>query len=542
MTRRMALWAGCLACALQGTIALGSPRPDIMSEPAAQQHGLTRAWFTQMQIDPSRGRVRELILDRGMLFLLSDQSVLEAIDASTGVTRWSAQVGTRGFPCLTLAANRRVVAIVNGSTIYVLNRQNGKLLWQTKLDGAPAAGPALSQQRVYVPLFDGRLVSYRLKEVRDTLVEAAPKDPITPDQQAAHDLARLESLRLEQGPQVPLFTSVPGRPMVQPVVTKETESEENVIWATDKGFLCAGRIDRNEPRALELRYRLQTDAPIVARPSYIPPDANVLPDSGLLIAGSEDGFVYAIRERDGQQMWRFSTGEPIVEDPVVLGHYVFAPNQLGGMYCLDAKTGTQVWWTPEVTRFIAASKERIYASDKIGLLHVLSAKTGSQLDMIPAAYLPIKLTNPDSDRLFLASTTGMVQCLHEPSVAQPLVRRVPAKEIEVSERPKTAGKAAPKEKPAGDETADASKPSTRPSGGGGGGSRAPSAPRLGGSKATGKKGLGEAGGAAGGKKKKAKGGQEGGMPGMMPGAMPGMMPGAMPGVVPGAKPKGKKKQ
>ncbi len=542
MTRRMALWAACLGCVWQGTIALGSPGPDIISEPAAQQHGLTRAWFTQMQIDPSRGRIRELILDEGTLFLFSDQSVVTAIDASTGATRWSAEVGTRGYPCLTPAANRRLVAVINGSTLYVLNRHNGKLLWQTKLTGAPAAGPALSQQRVYVPLLDGRLVSYRLKEVRDPLLEAAAKGPVTPEQQAARNLARLESLRLEQDAQVPLFTSVPGRPMLQPLVTRENESEENVVWATDQGYLCAGRIDRNEQRTLELRYRLQTDAPIVAQPSYLPPDANVLPDSGLLIAGSEDGFVYAIRERNGEQLWRFSTGEPIVEDPVVLGRFVFAANQLGGMYCIDAKTGTQVWWTPEVTRFIAASKERIYASDKIGLLHVLSAKTGSELDRIPAAYLPVKLTNPESDRLFLASATGMIQCLHEPDMVQPLVRRTPSKEFEIPDRTKLA-KAAAKEKPSDEESPEPSKTAgSRPSGGGG--AKSSGAPRVGGSKSAGKtskKALGEAGGAAGGKKAKtAKGGtQEGPMPGMMPGMMPGAMPGAMPGMP--AKGKGKKK-
>jgi hypothetical protein len=209
---------------------------------------------------------------------------------------------------------------------------------------------------------------------------------------------------------------------------------------------------------------------------------------------------------------------------------VFVTNQLGGMYCVDAKSGMQTWWAPEVTRFIAASKDRVYATDKIGLLHVLSAKTGSHLDTIPAEYLAVKLTNPESDRLFLASATGMIQCLHEPGIVEPLVRRVPHKEIEVPDRTKLAGKTATQEKPSDEGAPGPTKTAgTRPSGGGGGSSGAPRA-------STPKAKKGDFAGAAGGKKsKKPKGGQEAAV-------MPGM-PGAMPGVVPGgAGGKKKKKQ
>jgi outer membrane protein assembly factor BamB len=418
------------------------------------------------------------------------------------------------------------VAVINGSTLFVFNRYNGKLLWQTKLDGAPGAGPALSQQRVYAPLLDGRLVSYRLLPVKEDIPEAAKSEVLTPEQRAARDQARLESLRLDTIAIPPLYASVPGRAVIQPLVTREDQFEENVVWATDAGYLCAGRIDRTEQKALELRFRLHTDAPIVAQPSYLPPDANVIQDSGLVIAGSEDGFVYAIRERNGEQLWRFSTGEPIVEDPVVLGRFVFVTNQLGGMYCVDAKTGSQAWWTPEVTRFIAASKERVYATDKVGLLHVLSADTGAEIDTIAASMLPIKLTNPENDRLFLANATGLIQCLHEPGVAQPLVRKIPTKEIEPTSKLASSKAASKKEKEAASEEGSPAPTQTaksKPSGGGGGGSSKAGAKGK-------KAGAGDFAGAGGAKKKKAKGGDGGGM------AQPGFVPGGA-GAGAGAKKK-----
>ena len=339
MTRRILLVAAWLGCVWPGTIALGSPGSDIISEPAAQQHGLTRAWYTQVQVDPSRGRIRELILDEGTLFLLSDQSMLTAIDATTGSARWSVEVGNRRYPSLTPAANRKFVAVVNGSTLYVLNRYNGKLLWQTSSTACAGAGPraesaaglrAAARRPIGgLPYEGSQGPAPRSCEERDT----SP-----PEQQAAYDTARLESLRLEQDVQTPLFCQCRAEPWFSRWSRGRTRPKRTWFGPpTRDSSARAGSIASN--KALELRYRLQTDAPIVAQPAYLPPDANVVPDSGVLIAGSEDGFVYGIRERTGDTLWRFSTGEPIVEDPVLLGRFVFVTNQLGGMYCVDAKIG-----------------------------------------------------------------------------------------------------------------------------------------------------------------------------------------------------------
>ncbi len=43
---------------------------------------------------------------------------------------------------------------------------------------------------------------------------------------------------------------------------------------------------------------------------------------------------------------------------------------------------------------------------------------------MPADKLPIKIVNPDSDRIFLANASGLVIGLHETAQAQPVVRTV----------------------------------------------------------------------------------------------------------------------
>ena len=448
----------------------------LIPEPTAAQHGLTRAWAAQVQVDPARGRLHNMVLEGGTLFVQTDQGVFEAIDAETGKRLWSTQVGERVFPTFSPGANPRFVALVNGSTLYLLNRFNGRLLWKTQLSGAPSAGPALSLQRVYVPLCNGMIVSYALKPMKDPLEglgQLLQDETSTPEKAAARELAQRDSLRLSQEKVPPLMCRGPGRPLAAPLVTRQNADEEYVTWTTEQGYLCLGRIDRTREGSFALLYRLHTGAPISGQPCYLPPNPDVPGDSGVVFAASQDGLVYAVRERDGQQLWRFSTGNPIVESPVVLGRFVLVTNQLGGLYCLDAaNVGTQVWWSPEVAKVVAVSKQKVYAADRLGRVRVLDGKNGTLLDTIATESLPVKLTNSETDRILVASATGLIQCLHEVGLAQPLVRRLPVAEEQLASAAPQAKKPAA-EKPTDDENGTAKRPATPRASGG-----TPSGPRL----------------------------------------------------------------
>ena len=107
--------------------------------------------------------------------------------------------------------------------------------------------------------------------------------------------------------------------MVQPLVTMQSEKEEQVSWPTDKGLLYVGSVNRDDQDRLDIRFRVETAAGISAQPVYVPPDPRILPESGIIITGSRDAFVHAIKEKDGSALWRFSAGDPIVEAPVVIG-------------------------------------------------------------------------------------------------------------------------------------------------------------------------------------------------------------------------------
>lgn len=440
----------------------------LIAHPEAARHGLSRAWFTQVQLDQARARLAHAVLHHGTLFVQTDQAVLHAIDGETGQTLWAEQVGNRNHPSTVPAANDDVVAVINGIRLYVLNRYNGRLLWQTLVDGAPGAGPALSSQRAYVPTVSGLVYSYRLKPVQSPLKELGKTGPKTAQEEAEERAERREAFRLAQAYIPPLACQSTGRALVQPLVARQNPGEEFLAWSTDRGYLYIGRIDRSDETRFTTRYRLQTNAEIVAQPSYLPPDPDVVGDSGVIYAVSKDGFVHAIRERDGASLWRFSTGEPIVQPAVVIGQHVYAATQPGGMYCLEAKSGKQVWWTPQAVQFVAASKDRVYASDKQGQMLILDAKSGARTATVTATAPLLKLVNAESDRIYLATETGLLQCLHETELSEPIRHLRIDKDVEATGATEaTEAVAVPAEE--GAKPAEERKPVLGGGGGGGGG-------------------------------------------------------------------------
>jgi len=418
----------CFVCVATLMVALGffersgaAVRSQIIPVPTARRHGLERPWFTQVQLDRSRARISSILLHGGVLYVQTTRAMVHAIDGETGATLWAREVGRPDHPSMTPGACDDWLAVVNGSRLYVCNRYNGDLLFEIQVGGAPGAGPAVSEKRAYVPMVNGLVIAYRLESLTNPALELGKiNENPTLEEQAVLEEKRREKLLIRQEFIPPLSCQSIGRTLVQPLVTRQNPGEEYVAWPTDRGHLNVGYIDRNSETSFWVKYRLETDMEISARPTYRPANVNDPNDFGIIYAASRDGFAYGIDERNGQTVWRFSTGEPLVQPPVVIEDNVFLPTQPGGMYCLDATTGREKWWTPQIEQFISASKQRVYALDKVGRTLVLNIDTGARLDTLPFPPLPIKLINDQTDRIYLANHTGLVQCLHEVELTEPI--------------------------------------------------------------------------------------------------------------------------
>ncbi len=417
-----ALWPCCRLCAMQA---------DLISEETADRHGLARPWFAQVELDSAQAGIRSVILYEGVLYVQTRTAVVHAIDAETGKTLWSKQIGSPEHPSMAPDAKGDMLAVVNGTRLYLVNRFNGDLLYEKTCKYPPGAGAALSSKHVYVPSVEGLLGAYQVEPADATKKLDKADSELGLSEKPQSEAERRQSVRVKQKTPAPVFCQSFGRGTVQPLVTRDDRSGEYVVWPTDRGYLNLGRINHDAENSLVVKYRLTTGATIVARPAYLPPDPKTLGDSGMVFAVSCDGFVYAVQEESGETLWRFSAGEPIVESPAAIDDSVYVTTQLGGMYALDIKNGNSRWFAEGVMRFAAASRTRVYAADNNGDMLVLSAASGARLDRIPLGGDSWMLANPDTDRIYAISKSGLIQCFREAEQTEPLVhnaeRRAAAK-------------------------------------------------------------------------------------------------------------------
>lgn len=360
----------------------------------AARVGLTRAWLTQVQVDGSRSHFERAVLNGDRLTVLTSAGVVQELNALTGQTYWVSPLGNGNYPSLGPSGNDKYVALLNGSTLYVLDRADGKSVIVRRVGGAPGAAPAVTDKTVFVPLLNGRIEGYPLG-----------KQTLTP-----------------------WYYQSFGRATVAPLATAES-----VVWSTDAGYLYVGNSSE-----LKMRFRLETGADIVAPPAYRKP---------YVYVASMSGELFAMNELSGDQHWKYATGFPIMRAPAAVGERVFITSEEPALHCVDAKNGNVLWEAPHVVQFAAASKDRVYAMNDLGAFVVLDAKTGATLAQV-AIDRPIRaLVNDQTDRVYLCSADGMVECLHEVGATQPLYHNSKPAEPEKKAAP-VEKRVAPMTKPA----------------------------------------------------------------------------------------------
>lgn len=336
----------------------------------ARRNGMVRSWFSQVQMDPSRNQLESVTLHDDMLVALTSAGVVHAMDANTGKTLWAVRIGKPSHPSVGPAIDKKHVAIVNGSTLFVLNRADGSEVMHKQVSGAVSGGPALAGDYAYVPLFSGRVEGYAI----------------------------------ENSKRAAWYYTSRGR-IFQSVVT----ASESLVWSTDDSrlYVAASNTDG-------VRYRFDTGSPIVAPPTVRAP---------LVYAGSMAGYVYALHENTGQQRWRYAAGFAVRHSPVIIGNTLYVATEEPALHAIDIETGAAKWFTEGVTQFVAASENRIYGIDSFGGLVALDRESGAVQARAASRGVNTAVLNNQTDRLYIFSQDGLVQCFHEIGADEPYLHQ-----------------------------------------------------------------------------------------------------------------------
>ena len=372
---------------LLSALATASKAAELIPDHLARRNGVERAWFSQVQLNPARNEVESVVLDGDTLVALSTAGVVHAMHAETGQTLWTSRIGNPEYPSLGPAIGGDHVAVVNGSTLYVLDRLSGAGVLSKRLGGGAGGGPAISKTHAFVPLFSGRIEGYNI---------ADPTKPAWYYTSSGRIFARAEA------------------------------SSSSVAWNTDQSRLYVARDD-----ASGIRFRFESGAPIVASATVRAP---------RVYAASMSGNVFALDEDSGQQQWRYSSGFAVTRSPVVIGETLYVVTEEPTLHAIEAATGRVQWVAQGVAQFIAASKSRVYCVDGrisgMGGVVALDRKSGAAVARAAGQGQVRAVLNDQTDRLYLYSRDGLVQCLHEIGADEPHLHRPVEKTDEKSDEDK----------------------------------------------------------------------------------------------------------
>jgi outer membrane protein assembly factor BamB len=361
------------AVGLMGTALFVQPAfsaNQLVTFKQATNNGLQRAWFAQARVDSSRNLVSQWTLSKNEIFALTTASTVHAMNAETGKTLWIAQIGNPDYPSVGPAVNSNRVAVLNSSDLFLLDRKDGHVLWTRNLMSATEVAPVLSETFAYVALISGRVEGFSL------------------------DSPNAEAWQ---------YQSV-GR-----IVCPPSATGKYIAWPTERGYLYFGNADESR-----VFFRIETGEEIVAAPAEW---------GSLFYVATLNGYLYCYDGSTGRQLWRYSTGMSIISKPVVLDNKVYVASEAPALHAIDATTGKRLWSVEGAVKFVAQAEHHIYASDRYGNLLLLDRETGAINGKITTGDGVTAMVNEQSDRIFLVSDTGLIQCLHEIGADEPTYHR-----------------------------------------------------------------------------------------------------------------------
>jgi outer membrane protein assembly factor BamB len=396
MFRRLGpVWVIVVTILAAGTAKAQRPFPTdlVPARTTLERVGLERQWFGVIPLVETE-RLLRISLSEGMLFAQSSYARLHAFDAESGRHLWSAQLGERSGFARGVAANSFAIFVTNANILHALDRKSGRRIWRYDLGTIPTSTPACDEDRVMVGMTSGKLIAFNLKG----------KD--------------------KKGGEFILTSVRPGWSWQTggPILTRPLPAAHVVAYGGGKGRAYVTMTDE----VTEL-YRFPTGGEIgEGLGAYA---------TRTLLIPSADFNLYAVDLLTSRLFWVFPSGAPIEQEPIVADHDILAINTAGSLSLLDPVTGTPRWTiSTQGGQFIAVSATKVYLRSYNLDLFVIDRATGKTLldpgETHIRAGLNLReydlyVVNRFNDRMYYATSSGMIIAIREPGQVAPRLLRDP---------------------------------------------------------------------------------------------------------------------
>lgn len=390
MPRRLALALAPLILCWAGPTAYSQSQSSSVAVPsraALSRLGLERQWATAA---PVSGSEKVLRISRGKdyLFVQTNAGMIHAYEAETGRPLWSSSVGEQSPRALPIAQNSYAVFLTSANILTALDRNTGRVIWRRGLGTTPTTGTTADEDHVVVGLDTKMLQCFDLKEEEGD-----------------------GPAKLRATPKLAWSLGTGGQ-----VLTRPLFGDRVVCFGSSDGRVYVHM--KNEAIGL---YRFSTGGPIGA-------EFGTHGTRSLLVP-SGDYNLYSVDVLTAKLQWTFPSGAAISQGPIVAQDEIFVINDAGALSVLDPKSGEPRWTTrTDHGKFLGVSPSKVYLLSEDNDLIVVARDSGKVVLDPAATYQRARvdlreftLSFPErfDDRLFLATSSGVLLCLREVGATTP---------------------------------------------------------------------------------------------------------------------------
>jgi outer membrane protein assembly factor BamB len=396
MFRRLVLlWVIVTATLAGGRARAQMPFPvDLVpTRTALERLGLERQWFAVIPLVETE-RLMKITLAGDMMFAQTDYAFIHAFDAESGRLLWSSQLGERTGFARGVAANSFAVFVTNANYFYALDKKTGRSIWRHDLGTIPTSPPACDEDLAMVGLTTGRLVALNLKQKDDKGNETILTSPY-------------QAWKWSSG---------------GPILTRPLPASPFTIFGSSDGNAFV--VESVDGVSL---FRTTTGGPIGEGMGSFGTRTLLLP--------SGDNNLYGVDLFTAKVKWTFPSGAPIDQEPLVADQDIYTVNTAGNMSLIDPTNGDTKWTKPtQGGRLAAIGATKLYLRSYNLDLFVMDRQTGRMLvdpgETFIRAGLKLReydldIVNRFNDRIYFATSSGMIICLREKGQPQPRLLRDP---------------------------------------------------------------------------------------------------------------------
>ena len=312
-----------------------------------------------------KAKITSRTVPKVRLYTMSDDGTVDCRNAETGEPVWLARVGDRRLGYGNLGVDGEYVSVVNGANLIKLDAKTGIEISAQRTVNAPVFGAVIAGRFTLLPTVQNGVDGYPNYQTDDP----------------------------------PFSEQVAGLALSPPA---KSPTSTKVAWATDRGFVFVMELS-GKPSVM---FRLDTDGIVSGGIASARGDK--------FYFGSEIGQVYGVKAtRSGKVLWSRPYGEPFYDKPVLLDDKIFIRSAYGNMFSINTENGIMNWAypVPSVAEVLGAFDGKIFVRLMGGGFSVVDVESGKTVGNFFGFKPGLTLANPASNRLYMVSSNGAVQCL-----------------------------------------------------------------------------------------------------------------------------------